>query len=50
MDTIDLKILSIIQEDVTPSLADIASRVGLSQTPCWKRIQRLEEKGVISNV
>ena len=48
MDTIDLKILSIIQEDVTPSLADIASRVGLSQTPCWKRIQRLEEKGVIS--
>ena len=48
MDAIDLKILSIIQEDITPSLAEIASRVGLSQTPCWKRIQRLETKGVIS--
>jgi Lrp/AsnC family transcriptional regulator len=48
MDAIDLKILAIIQEDVTPPLADIASRVGLSQTPCWKRIQRLESKGVIS--
>lgn len=48
MDEIDYKILKIIQEDVTLPLAEIASRVGLSQTPCWKRIQRLEKNGVIS--
>lgn len=47
MDTIDLKILSILQEDASPSLSDIATRVGLSQTPCWKRIQRMESKGII---
>ena len=48
MDAIDYKILSIIQEDITLPLAEISHRVGLSQTPCWKRIQRLEARGVIS--
>ncbi|MGB7433695.1 MAG: Lrp/AsnC family transcriptional regulator [Ahrensia sp.] len=47
MDSLDKKILRILQEDVTISVADIAKRVGLSTTPCWRRIQRLEEIGVI---
>jgi Lrp/AsnC family transcriptional regulator len=47
MDTIDRKILDLLQRDATLSIAEIADRVGLSQTPCWKRIQRLESQGVI---
>ena len=47
MDNIDRKILTILQEDATISVARISERVGLSQTPCWKRIQRLEASGVI---
>jgi Lrp/AsnC family transcriptional regulator len=47
MDDIDRKILRIVQEDAGLSIAEIAERVGLSQTPCWKRIQRLETSGVI---
>lgn len=47
VDAIDLKILSLLQNDATLSIASIGERVGLSQTPCWKRIQRLEADGVI---
>jgi Lrp/AsnC family transcriptional regulator len=47
MDAIDRKILDLLQRDATHSIADVAERVGLSQTPCWKRIQRLEAQGVI---
>jgi Lrp/AsnC family transcriptional regulator len=47
MDAIDRKILSVLQEDASLSVAEIGSRVGLSSTPCWKRIQRLEAEGVI---
>ncbi|MEA3009629.1 MAG: Lrp/AsnC family transcriptional regulator [Sphingomonadales bacterium] len=47
MDATDLKILAILQEDASVSVGEIAGRVGLSQTPCWRRIQRLEESGVI---
>lgn len=47
MDTIDRKILTTLQEDASLSVAEIGSRVGLSSTPCWKRIQRLEADGVI---
>src|SRR5829696_5154037 len=47
MDLIDRKILDLLQQDATLSIAEIADRVGLSQTPCWKRIQRLEAQGVI---
>jgi len=46
-DTIDLKILAILQEDCTIPVAEIGKRVGLSTTPCWRRIQKLEEAGVI---
>ena len=47
MDRTDLKILAILQEDASLPVAEIASRVNLSQTPCWRRIQRLEQQGVI---
>jgi len=47
MDAIDLKILAILQEDASLPVAEIANRVNLSQTPAWRRIQRLEESGVI---
>lgn len=46
-DTMDLKILSILQADATLPVAEIGKRVGLSTTPCWRRIQKLEEAGVI---
>lgn len=48
MDAIDKKILVALQEDASLSVAEIGQRVGLSSTPCWKRIQRLEADGVIS--
>ena len=44
----DKKILSAIQEDATITNAELAERVGLSAAPCWRRIKRLEEKGIIS--
>ena len=47
MDAIDRKILAVLQEDSSLSVAEIGSRVGLSSTPCWKRIQKLEGEGVI---
>lgn len=47
MDLIDRKILALLQEDAILSIADISKRVHLSQTPCWKRVQRLESQGVI---
>ncbi|WP_237151448.1 Lrp/AsnC family transcriptional regulator [Oryzibacter oryziterrae] len=47
LDRLDKKILSIIQDDATIPVAEIAKRVGLSTTPCWRRIQKLEEDGVI---
>src|SRR2546423_14779663 len=47
MDGTDRKILVLLQQDASLSVAEIGSRVGLSSTPCWKRIQRLEADGVI---
>ena len=48
MDEIDRKLLQLLQEDTTLSIAQMAERVGLSPTPCWKRIQKLETSGVIT--
>ncbi|MDJ1159343.1 Lrp/AsnC family transcriptional regulator [Chelatococcus sp. SYSU_G07232] len=47
MDTFDRRILAALQGDATLSIAELAERAGLSPTPCWRRIQRLEEAGVI---
>lgn len=48
LDAIDRKILTVLQNDASLSVAEIGDRVGLSSTPCWKRIQRLEADGVIT--
>ena len=47
LDEFDRKILTILQEDAAKPIADIAKQVGLSPTPCWRRIRLLEEAGVI---
>lgn len=47
MDRTDRKILKLLQEDATLPVADIARKVGLSTTPCWRRIQKMEEDKVI---
>jgi Lrp/AsnC family transcriptional regulator len=47
MDRTDKKILELIQQDATLSTAQIAESVGLSTTPCWRRIQNLEKRGII---
>lgn len=48
LDAIDRRILRELQKDATIAIADLALRVGLSQTPCWKRIKRLTDAGVIT--
>ena len=47
IDETDRKILALLQEDSTIQLAEIAGKVGLSATPCWRRIQKLEQSGII---
>ena len=49
MDDIDKKILSIIQKDATIPLSELSKRVGISKTPCWNRIRKMEEEGVIKS-
>jgi Lrp/AsnC family transcriptional regulator len=47
LDSADLAILRELQRDATASVADLARAAGLSSTPCWRRVRRLEEAGVI---
>jgi len=47
MDEIDRRILAHLQQDSTTPLAALAEQVGISQTPCWKRVKRLEKEGYI---
>lgn len=47
LDAIDLRILDLIQQDASLSVAEISERVGLSTSPCWRRIKRLEELGIV---
>ena len=47
LDPIDRRILRELQRDATVPIADLALHVGLSQTPCWKRVKRLTDAGVI---
>jgi DNA-binding Lrp family transcriptional regulator len=46
-DRLDRRILELIQEDARISNADLAARIGLSPSPCWRRVRALEERGVI---
>ncbi|PPQ37533.1 Lrp/AsnC family transcriptional regulator [Rhodoblastus acidophilus] len=48
MDALDRKILALLQQDAAIALADLSRAVGLSSTPCWKRVQKLEKAGVIT--
>ena len=47
LDSIDRKLLELLQADAEIQVADLAAQVGLSATPCWRRVQRLKEAGVI---
>lgn len=47
LNQVDRQILSLIQKDASLSTAEIADKVGLSQSPCWRRISRLEQEGYI---
>ena len=48
LDPIDTRILALIQDDAALSVADIADQVCLSSSPCWRRIKRMEETGIIT--
>ncbi|MBL8551375.1 MAG: Lrp/AsnC family transcriptional regulator [Hyphomonadaceae bacterium] len=48
LDAIDAKILDLLQQDASLSIADIAEKVGLSSSPCWRRIERLKKVGIIT--
>ena len=47
LDRTDLQILAALQEDASLPVAELAEKVGLTSTPCWRRVQKLEESGVI---
>jgi Lrp/AsnC family transcriptional regulator len=47
MDKLDAKILDLLQVDGALSAAEIADRIGLSKAPCWRRIQKLQDEGII---
>tara|TARA_B100001123_G_C14605899_1_gene747786 strand:+ start:27 stop:488 length:462 start_codon:yes stop_codon:yes gene_type:complete len=49
MDEIDKKILKIIQKNATIPLSELSKRVGISSTPCWNRVKKMEENGVITS-
>lgn len=50
LDIGDIRILRILQEDASLSIAEVAGKAGMSQTPCWRRIKRLKDTGVIRQV
>lgn len=47
LDSKDIQILNILQSDSTSSVQNIANQIGLTNNPCWRRIKRLQESGVI---
>ncbi len=50
LDSYDKKILKVMQADASLSTAEIADKVGLSQSPCWRRIQKMRDAGIIKSV
>lgn len=48
IDLIDLRILDQLQQDSSLPMAELAERVGLSTSPCWRRVRRMQESGVIT--
>jgi Lrp/AsnC family transcriptional regulator len=49
LDAVDVKILTLLQQNASVSTAELAARVGVSQSPCWRRIQRLRDEGYIKS-
>ncbi|MDZ5650174.1 Lrp/AsnC family transcriptional regulator [Nitrospirillum sp. BR 11828] len=49
LDAIDMKILTHMQRDASLTTAELAERVGISQSPCWRRVQRLHDEGYITS-
>ena len=49
MDDIDKKILSLLQNNATLPLSELSKRAGVSKTPCWNRIRKMEEEGIINS-
>ena len=49
LDKFDCAILAALQQDSTLSIAALSEKIGLSSTPCWKRVKRLEEEGYIES-
>ncbi len=47
LDGVDVKLLGLLQHDASLSSAELAEKVGVSQSPCWRRIRRMEEAGII---
>ena len=47
IDRIDLRILDQLQQDCSLSMAELAEKVGLSTSPCWRRVRRMQESGLI---
>ena len=47
LDRADLRLLDLLQQDSSLSLTDLAKKVGLSTSPCWRRVKRLQEMGLI---
>ena len=47
LDSIDRRLLALLQEDASQSIGELADRVGLSKNPCWRRVRRLEDDGYI---
>lgn len=50
LDPSDIRVLRILQRDASMSIAEIAREAGMSQTPCWRRIKKLKETGIIRHV
>ncbi|WP_119308035.1 Lrp/AsnC family transcriptional regulator [Cohaesibacter haloalkalitolerans] len=50
LDSGDLRILKVLQDDASLSIAEIAKQSGMSQTPCWRRIKKLKETGVLKQI
>jgi len=48
IDHLDRRILECLQRDASLSIADLSAQIGISTTPCWKRVKRLEEQGFIT--
>jgi Lrp/AsnC family transcriptional regulator len=50
LDAFDIRLLRALQRDASQSVADLAASVGLSQTPCWRRLKRLKDLGIVRQI